>query len=70
MLGAAVPEASIDEDRYSSSREDDVRFSYRGLCVDTITQASGPKSGSETLLGICVLRSDTGHLLRAGERQV
>ncbi len=68
VFRAAVPEASVDEKRYTPSRKDNVRFPGRRLRMDAVAQSGRPEGRAQALLGVSILPANSGHLLGTGER--
>lgn len=68
VQGAAVPEASVDEDRQPSPGEHDIRPAHRGRSENAKSQTGRPERRAQPPLRTGVPPSNAGHLLRAGKR--
>jgi hypothetical protein len=67
VLGAAVPEAAIDEDCDPGAGERDIGPADSCRPLNAVTQAGLPKRGAEDAFGFGVTAANATHLLRAGE---
>lgn len=59
----SMPEATIDEDHFSSSREDQIRAPGKVLHVQSIAKSAGMKPRAKEELWLGVLGPDLRHVL-------
>ena len=57
----AVPEASVNEDNRAVLEEDNVRFTWKMLFVDTITEAKMPEGATQFKLRLSIAGTDSRH---------